>query len=395
MYDQSLEQLIDAVIADGVITDQERKVVFKKAASLGIDQDEIEVYLEGKLSQLNSKGANKSSKYGAVRTCPNCGANIGSFAAKCPECGHEITDINANSSVKSLQKQLDEIDKESRNSAIGSMLSSTFGIGKAVDRKIQLIENFAIPNTKEDLIEFAMLCESHLSGMTAGADQKVQLAWKKKAKQIIAKANLLFPSDKDVEVVIAKLKKTNSFFHSQTFKALTGALVCFLCLFLLFKVVFYYSSNVEDEANAYMEQKIEQINNLPTPTVDNYTECYRKLNAIIWTESTSSEWREPYKNFKTAQDSYRDLLLSAYKEAGVPDENIPKNLFKSQTDTENEGDSLESDASSHNKTNAESANKNGNLEAVEDDDVSNSSWEISPEEANAEAVTVYEADDIE
>ena len=49
MYDQSLEQLIDAVIADGVITDQERRVVYKKAASLGIDQDEIEVYLEGRL----------------------------------------------------------------------------------------------------------------------------------------------------------------------------------------------------------------------------------------------------------------------------------------------------------------------------------------------------------
>lgn len=42
MYDKSLEQLIDAVIADGVITDQERKVVYKKAATLGIDQDQDE-----------------------------------------------------------------------------------------------------------------------------------------------------------------------------------------------------------------------------------------------------------------------------------------------------------------------------------------------------------------
>lgn len=32
MYEQSLEQLIDAVIADGEITDQERNVAYKKAA---------------------------------------------------------------------------------------------------------------------------------------------------------------------------------------------------------------------------------------------------------------------------------------------------------------------------------------------------------------------------
>jgi len=47
MYSKQLEQLIQSVIADGVITEKERAVLHKKAAAEGIDQDEIDVYVDG------------------------------------------------------------------------------------------------------------------------------------------------------------------------------------------------------------------------------------------------------------------------------------------------------------------------------------------------------------
>ena len=54
MYSKDLEQLIDAALADGIITDKERAVIKKRAEKEGIDLDEIDVYLDGRLAQLQS-----------------------------------------------------------------------------------------------------------------------------------------------------------------------------------------------------------------------------------------------------------------------------------------------------------------------------------------------------
>lgn len=133
MYDQSLEQLIDAVIADGVITEQERRVVYKKAASFGIDQDEIEVYLEGRL-QSKLASSSKSKKYGDVKQCPNCGANVGAFTTKCPECGHEFRSSGA---VEAMENFVNRLAGTSD-----------------LNQKCELIRNYPVPNDKEALLEF-------------------------------------------------------------------------------------------------------------------------------------------------------------------------------------------------------------------------------------------------
>ena len=46
-----LDKLIDAVVADGVITDKERSVILKKATAAGYDADEVEILLDGKLAE--------------------------------------------------------------------------------------------------------------------------------------------------------------------------------------------------------------------------------------------------------------------------------------------------------------------------------------------------------
>ena len=46
-----IEKLIDLALADGQIAKKERNVILKKAAELGVDADEIEMILEGKISE--------------------------------------------------------------------------------------------------------------------------------------------------------------------------------------------------------------------------------------------------------------------------------------------------------------------------------------------------------
>ena len=54
MYSEQIEELIKSIIADGVITKKERSVLHKRAAAEGIDEDEIDVYIEGLMSQMKS-----------------------------------------------------------------------------------------------------------------------------------------------------------------------------------------------------------------------------------------------------------------------------------------------------------------------------------------------------
>ena len=46
MYNEQLEQLIDAALADGVLTEKEKQVIIKKAQTLGVDLDEFEMVYE-------------------------------------------------------------------------------------------------------------------------------------------------------------------------------------------------------------------------------------------------------------------------------------------------------------------------------------------------------------
>jgi hypothetical protein len=44
-----LEKLIDLTLADGVLTEKEKTVLFRKARELGVEEDELEIILDGKL----------------------------------------------------------------------------------------------------------------------------------------------------------------------------------------------------------------------------------------------------------------------------------------------------------------------------------------------------------
>lgn len=59
-----IEKLIDYAIADGQITEKERNVILKKAAELGVDTDEVEMVLDGKLHQLEASKPKQKEKVG-------------------------------------------------------------------------------------------------------------------------------------------------------------------------------------------------------------------------------------------------------------------------------------------------------------------------------------------
>ena len=52
---KELEVLIEASLADGVLTAKEREVLHKKALQEGMDPDELDVIVEGRLQQMQNE----------------------------------------------------------------------------------------------------------------------------------------------------------------------------------------------------------------------------------------------------------------------------------------------------------------------------------------------------
>lgn len=290
MYDQSLEQLIDAVIADGVITDQERRVVLKKAASLGIDQDEIEVYLEGRLDALKKSYMPKSGKHGVVKTCPNCGATVESGLAKCKECGFAFTGIDANSSAKLLDERLRAIrGTEDEDN----------------EKRANIISSFPIPTTREDLIEFMAALEPKIGGKNS-----ISKASQQKFIECLNKAVISFPDDPATLMFLDKRKS-----YERKRNIILGGWISLIVIAVLSISIMLFRHNarqaalrqeLEDwrqtaqiEISEYATELDNQLKAIPTPTSKNYKECQDMWSRVVW----SKEWWEPSK-FGSVVDKY-------------------------------------------------------------------------------------------
>jgi hypothetical protein len=77
-------------LTDGVLTDKERQVILRKAEGMGLDRDEIDLYLDAQVQKID-QATDAVVRRQKGKTCPYCGAPIPQLADKCPECGQYIT----------------------------------------------------------------------------------------------------------------------------------------------------------------------------------------------------------------------------------------------------------------------------------------------------------------
>ena len=249
IYDAEIERLIELAIIDGQISENERQVLLRKAQSKGIDLDEFKMVLDARLSEYNQYRLKKpaSIKFGEVRKCPNCGAEIKSFQTKCEQCGFEFRNVEAVNSAQKLFDLLQEVelrksekiaelqkdeknkpffnkllDNNNQNAAkfyksmnsglVGKATSKLFGdLGTIIDEsngndpiaKIEkqaeaeqasIIKNFPVPNTKEDLLELLAMATSNAYDNDGIIGSKEQV-WLQKTDQIYQKTIICASDD--------------------------------------------------------------------------------------------------------------------------------------------------------------------------------------------------------
>lgn len=103
---EELDALIQEYLTDGVLTSKEREVILKKAEKMGIDRDEIDLYLDAQVQKID-QASDAAVRKQKGKACPFCGAPVPQLADKCPECGQFITP-EAN---KELQDILDNLEE--------------------------------------------------------------------------------------------------------------------------------------------------------------------------------------------------------------------------------------------------------------------------------------------
>ena len=144
---------------------------------------------------------------GKIIKCPNCGEVLESFSASCPACGMELRGAKATSSVREFALKLEAIEAQreyEKPAGFFGQTSQMQRVSKTDEQKINLIKSFAVPNTKEDILEFMILATSNVdvstyssfNTPTAGAKAMTE-AWNAKIKQVYAKAKNTYKSDPD------------------------------------------------------------------------------------------------------------------------------------------------------------------------------------------------------
>ena len=103
---EELDALIQEYLTDGVLTDKERAVILKKAEGMGLDHDEIDLYLDAQIQKID-QASDTAMRRMKSKACPYCGAPIPQLTDKCPACGQFITP-QASEELQEILEKLEE-----------------------------------------------------------------------------------------------------------------------------------------------------------------------------------------------------------------------------------------------------------------------------------------------
>lgn len=162
-------------------------------------------------SQAPTEGSESPTKEtkpkSGITRCPACGEIVDKNAVICPSCGFGIRDV-ADGSIALLSQKLELIESkrpQKRKKDENDTISATD------ERKISLIRSWPIPNSKDDLIEFAAMASGNciaspkLGNDRIAAEDALADAWRSKFDQAYAKAEHLF-GDSDEFALLMDLK---------------------------------------------------------------------------------------------------------------------------------------------------------------------------------------------
>lgn len=142
----------------------------------------------------------------AIHKCPRCGERLDWDDGVCPSCGWELRDRAPSRTSRAFSERLYDFQLRYSEAVIKSNSSDPEVAAIAKRTELDLIRVFVIPNTAEDLTEFAVLASSNV----ADDDSDLSDAWMSKLTQTREKAEILFPNSAQSERISSLYDKSVS-----------------------------------------------------------------------------------------------------------------------------------------------------------------------------------------
>lgn len=240
---------------------------------------------------------------GEIHKCPNCGDILDAYESVCKACGYEQRGSKATSSVHELAVKLQQIEE----ARLTSNNHSRFGQSSEIDQqKINLIRSFVIPNTKEDILEFAVLAASNvdtsayddsygiLSTLQNGRRKAVSDAWLAKLKQAYQKAKLVFAGDPRITEVQSLYDSTHKAIKKAKGRVWKILGIAFGSLFAVFTLIMVIAltSVANDEKNEIARLESIEVQVQEALEADDYTLALMHADRLYYGENEEKHIRD-------------------------------------------------------------------------------------------------------
>lgn len=269
---------------------------------------------------------------GKLYKCPACGEVLKSFEFNCPSCGHELRGTQASSAVKEFALKLEAIEAKreyEKPRGIFAANEELLRVSKTDQQKISLIKNFAVPNSKEDMLEFMILATSNMnmsvydsSNTTVSKGEKeLTAAWHSKAKQVYEKAKRSYSSD-DVFKEIQELYDECQIEMKKSQKKGTMKLVlAFGWIPIVFILAFVMLFVTEPKSEAKENERLENIVlEVQQALADNeYSHALRLADSIEYQRTDD----EAERKWNIQKQYWVEKVLETASQNGVELEHVP------------------------------------------------------------------------
>lgn len=262
---------------------------------------------------------------GKIIKCPNCGESLKSFAMVCPSCSFELRGSKAADAIMQFEYMYSQLRKP--------------------QDKIDLIKTFAIPNTKEDVLEFMILASANLDSDAFDTDKddsvdaRVSNAWLAKMEQAYRKAQLFLEDTiefKKIEkIYISKNRTISSAKKSgkrkriiEKNKSWLGTVALIAMMILIPSVIFLPQQIKHKSLENQLESLVEQVQQ----AIENEEWQTARINAnqIIMDDNWSTESKEKWDSVRMsliveieeAQDKAEGKLIVGYTSKDLVGENF-------------------------------------------------------------------------
>lgn len=300
--------------------------------------------------KTDSASGNHETSEAKLIHCPACGYPMSSLDIKCPACNCEIRDGKASTSIKNLVDSLAKIDSQKEFFLGGLIRSFTGNLSDKVNRKVETIKNFPIPNEKKDIFDLVHLAASNINAevLVAKEPENVNLSnedfktqkllvqtWSDKMESAFLKAKSLFGNDPDFskvsDIYSAKKAEIESLIKKKKrgVKIAVAGLIAGIALMTALFVGFVIYPHHE------RERKLEAIAAEVRADIDNgdYESALVKANQLYMDDSYSHEsnqkWnkeREGYIAIIKEKTSKKDSSEDRIEENdNSPEENESEN----------------------------------------------------------------------